>query len=152
MKAILAGDRRIRGFGALKKLLPTLRGLASRVSPRDEIVIVAAIGTKRMARLNERYKGRKGPAEILTFEYGRFPAEAREPLGEILLCWPLIERASRRLGVSEKAYASRLFVHGLLHISGLKHGTPRLERIMEQAEKRVLRSVLEKGAIEKLFD
>jgi probable rRNA maturation factor len=101
-----------------------------------------------MARLNREYKGRGGPAEILTFPYapergpgaarGRGAAAARGPIGEIVLCWPAVLRGARERGVPARGYLLRLFAHGAAHLRGYRHDTDAAAARMEAAERRML--------------
>ncbi len=105
-----------------------------------------------MARLNGTYKGRRGACEILTFPCAGGVDPGKEaPIGEIYLCFDRLAAGAGRRGVSTRAYAARLLVHGLLHLKGFRHGDPRSEARMEAAEKRALGRHLSRRELERLF-
>ena len=113
---------------------------------------VTWVGERKMATLNRVYKRRRGAAEILTFSYrgaaGRVP---ESPAGEIYLCWARLVRGAKRRGVSPRAYAARLLVHGLLHLRGHRHDTASAGARMEAAERRFLRGNFSERVLERLF-
>lgn len=53
--------------------------------------------------------------------------------GEILLCRETAKAQAPKFGMSQRAFLHYLFIHGLLHIKGHRHGAT-----MEHEEKRVL--------------
>jgi len=79
-------------------------------------------------RLNEKYRRKHYAANVLSFPLGRTE-------GEIFLNVRAAEREARRYGVSARARLALLFVHGLLHLRGLRHG-----RTMEREEAKILRA------------
>ena len=61
-----------------------------------------------------------------------FPLDKYE--GEIFLNVRKAEREAKTLGISARKRIAHLFVHGCLHLKGLKHGTK-----MDASEKRILK-------------
>jgi probable rRNA maturation factor len=129
-----------------------MRAVAARVDGGGRPVEVGLVGERRMAMLNRRYKGRRGAAEILTFDYGTGRgASPEDPRGEILICWKRLEARARGLRVSPGAYLLRLLAHGLCHICGYSHGTENLAARMEAAERRALGSTVSRRDLDRLF-
>lgn len=153
MRVVTAWSRRIGNPEELIRLAPLFRALAAKEAPAGGFVAVNWVGARTMAAMNERFRGRAGAAEILTFpEAGGFPDPGGEsPRGEIYLCWTKLRAGARRRGVSERAYAARLFVHGLFHLRGYRHDTLGRRERMESAERRFLRGRLSARALERLF-
>ena len=54
--------------------------------------------------------------------------------GEILICRETAKNESGAYGMREGTFLAFLFIHGLLHIKGLRHGAT-----MEREERRVMR-------------
>ncbi|OFZ21019.1 MAG: rRNA maturation RNase YbeY [Bdellovibrionales bacterium GWB1_55_8] len=97
--------------------LPKLRKLG----PKHEWVTgVHLVGTAEMARLNEFYRGKKGPTDVLSFEA---PEVFREQglLGELVICLPVMKKQAREIGHPAKEELRVLLVHGLLHLLGQDH-------------------------------
>lgn len=80
-----------------------------------------------MADLNERYRGKEGPTDVLSFEQGETwddpEAGARFIAGDIAISTDTLRRNAAEFGVGEDEELRRLVVHGLLHLSGLDHAT-----------------------------
>jgi len=131
-----------------------MRLVASSIPPQGALVEISLVGSRTMAALNRTYRDGRGAAQILTFSYWDDPGAGRASdgaVGEIIFCWPPIVAGARRRGVSTEAYLLRLLVHGLLHLKGYRHGDERDERVMERAERRILRGYLDEGVVTELF-
>jgi probable rRNA maturation factor len=96
---------------------------------------VRIVGERESAALNARYRGRRGPTNVLSFE-GDAPRGAL--LGDIVICAPLVRREARAQGKSERAHWAHLLVHGIMHLRGYDHHHQRQARVMEAREARVL--------------
>jgi len=85
----------------------------------DALVSVALVTRPRIAALNARHLGRRGPTDVIAFGLS---AGAREPVvGDIYIA-PAVARANAlRLGVGVREELVRLVVHGVLHVLGYDH-------------------------------
>jgi probable rRNA maturation factor len=86
-------------------------------------VAVEFVGARRIAVLNERFRGTPGPTDVLSFpvdEAGATPGQ-RE-LGDVVIC---PEHSGDLLEV---------VVHGVLHLTGMDHETDDGEMLALQAE------------------
>jgi rRNA maturation RNase YbeY len=153
MRVAVACSRGVRNREDLLSLAPLFRALAVKMPPKGGFVAVNWIGARAMAGLNGRFRGRPGAAEILTFPAaeGLPDPSGESPRGEIYLCWMALAAGARRRGVPERAYAARLFVHGLFHLRGYRHDTDGRRDAMERAERRFLRAHLPARVLERLF-
>jgi len=114
----------------------TIRGPAPRI-PFERIaqkvlgnhyeLSLVICGDRLAQRMNKAYRKKNYSPNVLSF-----PLSARE--GEIFLNIPAVKRESKRYGNPLRERTALLFVHGCLHLKGLRHG-----RTMETTEKRVLR-------------
>ncbi|MBT3196194.1 MAG: rRNA maturation RNase YbeY [Gammaproteobacteria bacterium] len=90
--------------------------------------------------LNERYRQKPGATNVLSF-----PFEAPEgvpllplPLGDLVICAPIIVREAEQQGKVEQAHWAHMVVHGLLHLLGMDHLTEAEAMVMEAKEREVL--------------
>ena len=89
--------------------------IAQAVLPHWEISLVFA-GTKRAQRLNMQLRNKSYVPNVLSYESGKHS-------GEIIICLPIAQMQAQLYGVSYPHFVVFLFIHGLLHLKGLPHGT-----------------------------
>lgn len=77
-------------------------------------VSIHFVGDRRMARLNELFRGKHGPTDVLSF-----PDALGS--GDIFLCVPHLHRQARRWGVNYREESIRMLIHGMLHLGGYDH-------------------------------
>ncbi len=150
---LIRSDREER-LEELDRVFHEISRLASQIQPEEGILELNIVDRQTITRLNERYKKRKGPAEILTFSYldERLNYQAEDsPLAEIYLCWSQIVEGARRRGVQPEIYLLRLFVHGICHLMNYSHRDEKSAELMEEAEKEMLGDHLSRDEISKLF-
>jgi len=89
----------------------------------------------KLAELNKLFRGRKGPTNVLSF-----PAEENEEnyLGDVALAYETCRRESKDGKKKFADHASHLVVHGVLHLLGFDHVTPRDAKKMEPLETAIL--------------
>ncbi|HUN27529.1 MAG TPA: rRNA maturation RNase YbeY [Steroidobacteraceae bacterium] len=111
----------------------------------DRELAVRIVGTRASRRLNARFRGRDRATNVLSFAPPQTPlphaASAPRPLGDLVLCSPLVQREARRQGKSVRAHFAHLIVHGALHLAGYDHERPRDARRMERREVEVLKGL-----------
>lgn len=112
---------------------------------RGRELAVRIVGPRESRRLNARYRGRDEPTNVLSFPTGEplgrlapDPA-APAPLGDLVLCSPVVAREARDQGKSLRAHWAHLIVHGALHLVGYDHIDPRDAQRMERREIAVLK-------------
>lgn len=114
---------------ALKKLLTKV---LQRGGEKRARVSVALVDDKTMAGLNRRYLGRRGPTDVLAFPFDQGPAG--KDLGEIVISVETARKVARRRKKSIKQEIYLYAVHGLLHLLGFDHKTPREAKEMRKKE------------------
>lgn len=78
-----------------------------------------------LSDLNERFKKRQGPTDVLAFEF-----EEPDFLGEVYVSFDRAHEQASDYGVSEEEEVERLVLHGLLHLLGYTH--TQMEPIMKR--------------------
>lgn len=115
--------------------------------PENTEVSITFVDDEEIARLNEQYRGKVGPTDVLSFECDNdpMPEEAHrlgeEPvyeLGDIVIAVDVAERQTALYGTSFEKEVSILTIHGLLHLCGYDHVTDELAAIMEPLEDELL--------------
>lgn len=88
--------------------------------------------------LNQTYRGKDGPTNVLSF-----PAELPEGidlplLGDIVICAPLVCDEATEQGKAAQAHWAHLLIHGVLHLLGYDHQHEEQAEEMESIEIRLL--------------
>jgi rRNA maturation RNase YbeY len=84
------------------------------------------IGQTRSRTLNRRYRGKDAPANVLSFSLNKTN-------GEIFITLDKAKKEARHFNKTFSQFIGYLFIHGLLHLKGSRHGSK-----MESAEKRFM--------------
>jgi probable rRNA maturation factor len=86
-------------------------------------VAVEYVGADRIAALNEEFRGRRGPTDVLSFPIDEDgPASGPRELGDIVICPAHTEDVREAV------------MHGALHLTGMDHETDDGEMLALQAE------------------
>ena len=101
---------------------------------------VRIVGREEGRQLNERFRGASAPTNVLSFPFDLPPGAPALPgeLGDVVLCAPVVNREARAQGKPRGDHWAHLVVHGVLHLLGYEHGTPREAQRMEGLERHVL--------------
>ncbi len=103
---------------------------------------VRIVGEEESAALNERYRGKAGPTNVLAFPGADAPGVDADgelaPLGDLVICAPVVAREAREQGKSLAAHWAHMVVHGALHLLGYDHDTEPAADSMEGRERQIL--------------
>jgi len=99
---------------------------------------IRMVGIREAARLNRKWRGEKGPTNVLSFSTDDRRGLANGFLGDIVLCAPVIAREAMQQGKSLGAHWAHMIIHGTLHLLGYDHVKPAEARKMENLEKKLL--------------
>lgn len=114
--------------------------------PADAEATLAFVDDDEMASLNEEYRGKEGPTDVLSFECDglddsfALPDGADLPfeLGDIVIAPDVAERQTVLFGTTFESELSLLVVHGMLHLCGYDHIEDDEAEAMEAREREVL--------------
>jgi probable rRNA maturation factor len=99
---------------------------------------VRIVGEAEGRALNERYRGRMGPTNVLSFPFEN-PDQLQPPLlGDIVLCAPVVQREAAAQGTAPEEHWAHLVVHGVLHLLGYDHEEEGEAAAMEGLEADIL--------------
>jgi probable rRNA maturation factor len=91
------------------------------------------------ADLNQRYRGKTGPTNVLSFPFEPPPGtRGRKYLGDLAICAPVVAREAVEQGKDLEAHWAHLVVHGVLHLLGYDHLEEPEAQVMEALETRIL--------------
>ncbi len=122
--------------GMSRKTIAKLAEIALKRAHRNgrHHLSVSLVGPAEIARLNRRFLGHDRVTDVLSFGYGPkgavAPPGAPVELGEIVICPEQVRRQARRLGRPFRLEFGLMVIHGVLHLIGFDHDTPRREALM----------------------
>jgi probable rRNA maturation factor len=134
-------------IGPLKEFL---QNIEDEIGLGPECVAVRLIRDAEMAQLNETYRKKKGPTDVLSFpasadtaKPGTLREQVRKAggrfLGDIAISPTVARRNAKTLGRGLPEELKVLILHGVLHLLGYDHETDRGE--MERIERRLRRKL-----------
>lgn len=127
--------------------LSAFERLATFVLEREEAsagieLSVALVEIAEMIELNERYRGKEGPTDVLSFECDDLCAatDPDEPvmLGDVVIAPEIAEAQAVEYGHTVEEELNLLLVHGVLHLLGYDHEDDAEAEIMQARERALL--------------
>jgi probable rRNA maturation factor len=101
-----------------------------------------------LAQMNERFRNKAGPTNVLSFPALDFAAPVRNAqdlaalplvlLGDIVMSYDRLQAEAHAQGKTERAHALHLLTHGLLHLLGYDHENEPDANLMEGLESELL--------------
>jgi probable rRNA maturation factor len=101
-------------------------------------LVVRLVDEAEMTALNQRYRGKSGVTNVLSFPYEPLPGVSSGLLGDIVVCAPVVAEEAVRQGKSLDAHWAHLVMHGVLHLQGYDHHHDPDACRMEAMETRLL--------------
>lgn len=99
---------------------------------------IRIVDEEEMTELNETYRKKHGPTNVLSFP-AEISSEFELPLlGDIVICAPVIQRESEDGNIELLAHWAHMVVHGTLHLLGYDHIYKDEAEIMENIETEIL--------------
>lgn len=126
-------------FGAFERLAQF--ALQMEAVPEGTELSIALVDEEEIAALNERYRGKSGPTDVLSFGCDEpCPTPGDEPitLGDVVIAPTVAERQAIELGHSVEHELDVLLVHGVLHLLGYDHEDDDDATVMEARQAAIL--------------
>jgi probable rRNA maturation factor len=102
--------------------------------PQNGRVNLIVISAQDMASMNQQYRGKEGPTDILTFSYYTPDSKKDDVVGEIYLCLEKIKIYAKERGITYQEQLEHIIIHGLVHLIGYDHETEKQSKEMENIE------------------
>jgi probable rRNA maturation factor len=127
--------RKARGLSArLKRAVVAALKAAGADEDRDLTLLMAS--DRRVKALNREFRGFDKPTNVLSF-----PSAEEDYLGDIAIAYGVTAKEAKAAGKTLADHAVHLAVHGVLHLLGYDHVTPRMAKVMEPLEVAILKSL-----------
>jgi pyridoxine 5-phosphate synthase len=137
-------------FGLNNNLLQARsRHLLALLDHAEYLVSLVFIDDHSMAGYNLKYRGKKGPTNVLSFpaadDHVTLPPEITgDELGDILISVETAQREARQKKLSLHRHLTELIIHGVLHLLGFDHEQSTREAlIMWEKEQQLLQQLIQ---------
>jgi len=107
------------------------------VEPGAAQVAVCFVGEPEGRELNANYRGKDYATNVLSFPYETEPVL----LGDLVLCWPVVEKEALEQHKSVEAHTAHLVIHGMLHLQGWDHESDDEALQMEAEEREIMQAL-----------
>jgi len=111
-------------------------------APEYAELSVAIVDLAEMTQLNESYRGKEGPTDVLSFECDDLcaMADSDEPLtlGDVVIAPEVAESQAAEYGHTVEQELNLLLVHGVLHLLGYDHEDDSDADVMQARERALL--------------
>ena len=121
-------------WNAVPEVEALVRRAALAAKPDGGVVVLLA-DDDAVAELNQQFRHKAGPTNVLSFPA---PENPENLLGDIALAYGVCAREAAEQGKTLADHLSHLTVHGVLHLAGHDHQTDDEAEAMEELERRVL--------------
>jgi len=114
---------------------------------------LALTSDAHVAKLNETYRGKRGPTNVLSFQNPMAMPETERHathspvhpapvhLGDIVMAWQTMQEEANERAIPPQDHFRHLLVHGLLHLAGYDHETDEQARKMEACEVEIIKTL-----------
>ncbi|MEM6406651.1 MAG: rRNA maturation RNase YbeY [Pseudomonadota bacterium] len=108
-------------------------------NPNDIVIRITDAAESR--ELNQRYRGKDRPTNVLSFPCTAPPGLPQDYLGDLVICAPLVIAEATAQHKPPDAHWAHLVIHGILHLRGYDHQTEAEAQIMETLEQQLLQQL-----------
>jgi probable rRNA maturation factor len=116
----------------------TLDEIAPSEAEVPVVVAVLLTGDAAVADLNQRFRGKAGPTNVLSFPAAPNP---EGQIGDIALAYGVCAGEASDQGKTLEQHLIHLVVHGVLHLLGYDHETDGEAEAMEALERSILETL-----------
>ncbi|HHZ70139.1 MAG TPA: rRNA maturation RNase YbeY [Methylococcaceae bacterium] len=108
---------------------------------RDIELVIRIVDEPESTALNEQYRHKSGPTNILSFPV-ELPVGIEIPLlGDLVICAPVVVREANEQKKLASDHWAHLVIHGVLHLLGFDHIEDQQAELMEAKEIAVLKKL-----------
>lgn len=104
-------------------------------------ITIRLVDEKESAQLNQTYRHKTGPTNILSFPFDPPAAIKTNILGDLVICVPVLLREAAEQQKLLLAHWAHLVIHGTLHLLGYDHIKTKDAKVMENLEIKLLKKL-----------
>ncbi|ETN91916.1 Endoribonuclease YbeY [Gammaproteobacteria bacterium MOLA455] len=106
---------------------------------RDECELsIRIVDEQESADFNQRYRGKNGATNVLSFPFDAVTPEPLPILGDLVICAPVLVREASEQDKTITAHWAHIVIHGVLHLLGYDHIEDQDAEQMESLETEIM--------------
>lgn len=106
---------------------------------RDECELsIRIVDELESADFNQRYRGKSGATNVLSFPFDAVTPEPLPILGDLVICAPVLVREACEQHKKITAHWAHIVIHGVLHLLGYDHIEDQDAEQMESLETEIM--------------
>lgn len=106
--------------------------------PEDNEVTLRFVDEAEIHELNESYRGKDKPTNVLSFPFEMPESVDISLLGDVIICHQVVISEAQAQGKSADQHYAHMVTHGILHLCGYDHEDPEEADEMEALEIKIL--------------
>jgi len=87
----------------------------------DSELSIRIVDELESGELNQRYRGKSGATNVLSFPCDAVTPEPLPLLGDLVICAPVVVREAQQQQKIPQAHWAHIVIHGVLHLLGYDH-------------------------------
>lgn len=99
---------------------------------------IRIVDVEEMTELNQTYRKKEGPTNVLSFPAEINPEFELPLLGDIVICAAVVQKEAEDADIELLSHWAHMVVHGTLHLLGYDHMYKEEAEIMEDLEREIL--------------
>jgi probable rRNA maturation factor len=105
---------------------------------QDSEIVIRLVDDQESAELNQQYRHKQGPTNILSFPFEAPDGFDTDLLGDLVICTPLIALEAQQQNKQLFDHWAHITIHGVLHLLGYDHIDDAEAEEMEALEIKIL--------------
>lgn len=112
--------------------------LSGRTDFAEPELTIRLVAEEESQELNNEYRGKDKPTNVLSFPFEAPPQVPIELLGDLIVCAQVVQQESEVQRKAAEAHWAHMVVHGCLHLLGYDHIKDDEAEVMEDLERQIM--------------
>lgn len=118
-----------------------IQHIPEQVPIHQQLMVIRFVSREESAALNETFRHKTGPTNVLAFEDKPLAGLEPDTLGDLAICADVVAAEAAAQHKSVEAHWAHMVVHGFLHLMGYDHLDDAQAHRMEQQEIVILQAL-----------
>ena len=122
----------------LNQVRPWVAAALQKIRHHGGELTIRVVDRPEMADLSARYRGKRGPTNVLSFPFDAVAGLSLDILGDVVICAPVVAAEAASQGKPPMNHWAHMVIHGTLHLCGFDHQQPAEAERMEALEQDIM--------------